>query len=374
MFDQLQHTNYDGSQQMLNIIDRYIAKIFLGFFASGLIVFVTLFIAINYMTEIAQYKAPADAVIRYYLLMAPSQVYLFLPVACLLGTIFTLSSLSRTNELVALFSSGMSLARISMPILIPVVLISGLGFWANDRLLPMVNQKKNYTLFVDIQKRPGLYSTVKTNKIWYRSGNMLFNIKTLQADKGAAQGLTMYYFNSAWQLIQMITAQEVKLQGPNWDLFDGTVTLFTSDSSIPLTQDFKRKTIAVGEDTADIQKSSRSTETLSVGELSRFIAHNKASGLDTLRYEVDYQAKFAFAFAAIVMSFLGIPFSVTRQRAGGDAFNFGATIVLAFVYWAAYSSGITLGQHGALPPMIAVWVPNLAMVALSVIFLLRLRR
>lgn len=359
---------------MFNIIDRYIAKIFLSFFAGGLVVFVTLFIAINYMTEIAQYKAPGDVVIKYYGLIAPSLIYQFIPVACLLGTIFTLSQLSKTNELVALFSSGMSLARVSLPILVWVVLISSAGFWVNDRLLPIVNQRKNYVLYVDIQKKPGLYSTVKTNKIWYRAGNQLFNIKTLQAEKGRAQGLTMYYFNGAWQLIQMITAAEVKLSGQTWELTKGTVTLFTKDSSIPLTQDFDKKTIAVAEDTADIQKSSQSTDTLSVSELKKFITRNKESGLDTLRYEVDYHAKFSFAFAAFVMSFLGIPFSVTRQRAGGAAFNVGATIVLAFLYWAAYSSGITLGQHGAMPPLMAVWVPNMVMVALSAIFLMRLRR
>lgn len=359
---------------MFNIIDRYISKIFLGFFLGGLTVFVTLFVAIDYMTNIAQYKAPAESVLHYYMLLAPSQVYQFLPVACLLGTIFTLSQLSRSNELVAMFSSGMSLARVAMPILAWVIILSGLGFYMNDRLLPMVNQKKNYILYVDIQKKPGLYSTVKTNKIWYRSGNVLFNIQTLQADKGQAQGLTMYFFSSTWQLIQMITAQSVKLMGPTWELSDGTVTLFAQESSVPMTKDFKTKTISVAEDTADIQKSSQSTETLSVSELKRFISRNKESGLETLRYEVDYHAKFAFAFAAFVMSFLGVPFSVTRQRAGGAAFNVGATIVLAFVYWAAYSSGITLGQHGALPPMIAVWVPNLTMIALSAIFLIRLRR
>jgi lipopolysaccharide export system permease protein len=359
---------------MLQIIDRYISKIFLTFFAGGLIVFVTLYIAINYMAEIAQYKASAEAIIKYYLLFTPSQIYLMLPVACLMGTIFTLSALSRSNELVALFSSGMSLARIATPILVLVVLISSIAFWLNDRLLPIVNQQKNYVLFVEIRNQPGLYSTVKNQKIWYRSGNVLFNIKTLQADKGTAQGLTMYYFNNAWQLIQMITAQDVKLQGSTWELAKGTVTLFSKDTSVPLTQDFVAKTISVSEDTADIQKSSQSTDTLSLAELRRFISRNKEAGLDTLLYEVDYHARFSFAFAAFVMSFLGVPFSVTRQRAGGAAFNVGATIILAFFYWSAYNSGIIMARHGTLPPMIAVWLPNMAMVGLSAVFLMRLKR
>ncbi len=358
----------------MTIIDRYIAKLFLSFFAGGLIVFVTLFVAVDYMGNLTRFNASGAAVMQYYLLAVPSLIYQMLPVACLMGTIFTLSTLSKTNELVALFSSGMSLARISTPILFLVVLISAVAFGLNDRVLPIVNQKKNYVLYVEIRKQPGLYSTVKTNKIWYRSGNVLFNIKTLQADKGTAQGLTMYYFDSDWHLIQMITAGNVRLEGSKWNLEQGAVTLFSQESTVPMTQSFTSKTIAVADDTADIQKASESSDTLSVAELKRFIIRNKESGLDTLRYEVDYHAKFSFAFAAFVMSFLGIPFSVTRQRAGGTAFNIGATIVLAFVYWASYSSGLALGRHGALPPIAAVWVPNMAMVALSAFFLLRLKR
>ena len=178
----------------------------------------------------------------------------------------------------------------------------------------------------------------------------------------------------------MITARDVKLLGDNWELDKGTVTLFAGssspkdDSSAPMTKDFDKKSISVSEDVKDIQKSSGSTDSLNLSELKQFIKRNKEAGLDTLRYEVDYFAKFSFGFAAFVMSSLGIPFSVSKQRAGGSAFNVGITIALAFGYWAAYSSGITLGRHGALPPLLAVSVPNIAMVILSGFFMVRMKR
>lgn len=359
---------------MFTIIDRYISKLFLAFFIGGLIVFVTLYITVDFMSNLVRLNASTPALIEYYLLAVPGILYQMMPVACLLATIFTLSVLNRNNELIALFSSGMSLARVSTPILLMVMLISAVSFWLHDRLLPVVNQQKNYVYYVEIKKQPGLYSTVKTNRIWYRSGNVLFNIKTLQADKGTAQGLTMYYFNGAWDLIQMITAQDVSLNGRTWDLSNGTVTLFSSDDNVPMTQNYVSKSITVSEDTSDIQQSAQGTDTLSVSELKRFIQRNKESGLDTLRYEVDYYAKFSFAFAAFVMSFIGIPFSVTRQRSGSSAVNVGVTILLAFGYYAAYSSGITLGRHGAIPPMAAVWLPNIVMVVVAAIFLFRLKR
>lgn len=362
---------------MFNIIDRYIAKLFIAFFLGGLSVFVVLFVTVDFMTNISRYGAPGSSVARYYALFVPGIAYQMMAVSCLLGTIFTLSTLNKNNELVALFSTGMSLARVSTPILVLVVVISSVSFWLNDRLLPTINQKKSYIEYVEIKKKPGLYSTVKSDKIWYRSGNILYNIKTLSAETNTAQGLTMYYFDSAWRLIQMITAKSVKLEGQSWTLSNGAVTLFTNDpkgTNVPMTQNFQAKTIAVSEDTGDIQKSAQSTDTLSVKELKRYIDRNKAAGLETLRYEVDFQAKFSFAFAAFVMSFLGIPFSATKARQGGTAINIGITILLAFGYYAAYSSGITLGRHGALPPIMAVWIPNIAGIIVSIFFLFRLKR
>ncbi len=356
------------------LIDRYIARLFLGYFFAGLIVFVTLYVTVDFMSQMGHYQASPAAFGVYYLFAIPAVVYQMLPVACLMATIFTLSTLNRNNELVALFSSGMSLARISTPILVFVVLISATGFWLNDRLIPIINQKKNYVLYVEIKKQPGLYSTVKTNKIWYRSNNILFNIQTLQPEKSEAQGITMYYFNSAWQLIQLVAADRVQFKGSLWELKNGSVTLFTKESSFPMTQDFAEKTITMGEDTKDLQSTTQMTESLSLRELGRYIQKNKEAGLDTLRYEVDYQAKFGFAFAAFVMSFIGIPFSVSRQRSGGTAFNIGICIGLAFVYWAAYSSGLTLGKHGLVPPLVAAWVPNGIMVVISTILLLRLKK
>ncbi len=359
---------------MVSIIDRYIAKLFLGFFIGGLVVFVTLFVTVDYMSNFVRSDAPVQSIISFYLLSLPALIYQMMPVACLMGVVFTLGSLGKTNELVALFASGMSLARVSLPILSLVVLISSVSFFLNDRVVPILNQKKNYVLYVEIKKQPGLYSTVKKDRIWYRSGNALYNIKTLQPDAATAMGLTLYQFDSAWRLAQMITAQTVKLSGTTWDLSDGTVTIFPTDTNVPMTQDFKAKRITVSEDAKDLQSSGQSTESLPLHELRRYITRNKEAGLNTTPYEVDYQAKFSFALAAFVMSLIGIPFSVGKARSGSAAFGAGITIGLAFAYWAFYSSGLTLGKHGAIPPVLAAWAPNVLMSAFAVFMLVRIRK
>lgn len=359
----------------MQLIDRYILKLFLFFLAAGILVFVTLFLTVDILSfAVRNAEAGTTALIKYYSYHTPTVIYQLVPVACLMATLFTLSTLNRTNELLALFSVGMSLRRISAPILISVAIVSVLSFGLGDQVLPRLIQKRNYVEYVEIKKRPGLYSTVKTNKIWFRTENILFNIKTLNPEDSTAQGITLYYFDPEWNLTQLIAANRVEMKGNLWDLKDGLVTLFASESSFPLTKSFKSKAITMNEDLRDIQATSNSSDLMSLKELGRFIERNKEAGLDTLRYEVDYHAKFGFAFAAMVMSLVGIPFSVGGARSGGTFKNVGICLLLAFLYWVAYSSSLTLGSHAVLPPILAAWGPNLIVSAAALFFMKRLKR
>jgi lipopolysaccharide export system permease protein len=164
------------------------------------------------------------------------------------------------------------------------------------------------------------------------------------------------------------------MKGSLWDLKDGLVTLFASESSFPLTKTFDDKTITMNEDLKDIQSTTDSAEIMSLKELSRFIERNREAGLDTIRYEVDYHAKFGFAFASLVMSVLGLPFSVSRSRSSNAFVNLGICLALAFGYWTAYNSAQSLGHHGALPPIVAAWGPNLLAILVAWFFLVRLKR
>lgn len=359
----------------MNRIDRYTSGLFWASFIGGSLVFVTIFLAVDAMSTMVSHKGISlGTLMNYYVYYTPEIFYKLLPIACLLGVILAISAMNKANELVALFAAGMSLFRITLPLLMWVAIISGVAFVAMDRLGPAMTRKKNFILFNDIEKKPGMYSVVKTNKIWYRSKNAIFNIKTLSVQGDTAQSLTLYFFSPEWDLLQMITADKVELGPSTWNLIDGSVTLFTGNSSFPVTSQFKTKRIAMGEDAKDLQSTGQTSDMLSQTELAHFIQRNKDAGLDTVRYEVDYHSKYSYALAGLVMCLLGIPFSVGRARSGGTMANIGIVIVLVFAYWVLLNSSLTLGTHGHINPIVAAWAPNLLMGGLSYFFLLRLKR
>ena len=349
-------------RRMFSLADRYILKTFLGFFIAGLVVFITIFLSVDALSLTMRFPdASGSSLVNYYSFYLAEVIYQMFPVACLIGVLFTLSTLNRSSELLAMFSCGLSLMRVCTPIFLSVGVLSAIFFTAADQLLPRFVQLKNYTYYHEIKKRPGQYSTIKTDRIWYRSKNTIFNIKTINRQKATAEGLTLYQFSEAWDLAQMITAAKVELLGRQWKLIKGSITLFTDATSFPLTQDFDEKIISIDEEIGDIQSSFNSVDVLSVQDLKRYIQKNKEAGLDTVSLEVVYHDKFASLVAAFVMVLLGIPFSVTSNRSGGVMLSVGFCLISVVVYWTLKNSFLTLGHHGHLPPVIAAWGPNLLM-------------
>lgn len=335
---------------------------FLLFFIGGLVVILTLFLAADFVS-MTRFQAPLEVLIRYYSYYTPNIVYQLVPAACLVAALFTLTNMNKSNELVALFSLGQSLARVSLPLLVLCALISVFSFFVGDRILPTLNQKRDYVYYVEIRKRPSRYQTVKTNRIWYRSENIIFNIQSLEADQGRAQGLNMYYFDQDWRLVQLVKAKDVRfLSEKSWELLNGTLTLFADESSFPITQSFDSKTVQVSEDIADIRAAPKTSEIMSLKDLNRFITKNKELGLNTMRFETDFHAKIAFAAAGFMLVLLGIPFTTKRERSGGNMLSIAIASGLAAGYWISFGASVSLGYNGILPPLIAAWLPNILLV------------
>lgn len=360
---------------MFGRIDRYLLGLFWGAFAAGLLIFLTLFIATDAMSLLVKYKGVSSIVfLNYYAYFAPEVIYKMLPVACVVGMVITISTLNKGSELVALFASGLSLFRISRVLFISITILGIFSYYLSDQLMPLFNKQKNFIFYSEMEKNPSLYQTIKTNKIWYRSKNAIFNIKTLNAEGNKAQGLSLYFFSENWDLVQMLTANSVLMNGEQWVLKHGTVTVFDKESSFPLNDKFVEKTIVMSQDAHDLRSTGQTSDILTQAELSRFINKNKEAGLDTIRYEVDFHSKFSFALAGLVMSLLALPFCVGHSRGGGMAKNIGICLGLVLAYWILYSTSQTLGSHGQLSPILAAWSPNVIMTAMGVFLLLRSNR
>ena len=76
-------------------------------------------------------------VLRYYITLFPEGFVQILPITLLLALLFCLTNLGRHNELTAMRVSGVSLARLALPLLGVGALATALVFVAGERLVPL---------------------------------------------------------------------------------------------------------------------------------------------------------------------------------------------------------------------------------------------
>ena len=350
---------------MFVLIDRHISKAFLTHFLSGLVVFLTLFFVVDFVTSLMRFDVSLSTLGRYYGAYSFQICYQFIPVAAMVGVVFTLSELNRNKELTALFSLGISLGRVLFPIFFWTFVLFGFSFFLGDQVIPVTKQKRDYIYYGEMKKTPGLFSTVKTDKIWYRSGSVLFNIKFLDSENHKAFGVTFHYFSPDWHLEQLISSREAFIHEGNWELLDGKKITFTDNMTTPVVEKFKTKTIAVDKELSDIQSTSSASDFLSLKELGRYIKKNKEAGLNMTSFEVDYHNKFSFPFTIFVMALMAVPFVIGHQRSAGFTKNVFLIIAMTFVFWVLHSFFISFGRHGQVPPVIATWGPNFLMLLLT---------
>jgi len=124
---------------------------------------------------------------------------------------------------------------------------------------------------------------------------------------------------------------------------------------------------------SDFQVVQKDVETMGYMELKRYIQKLQSEGYDATRYVVDLHGKIAFALVGIILTVIGIAFSLRSERSGGIAQGIGVGLILGFSYWLVFAFGMSLGRSGTLSPLIAAWFANILFAAGSVWLVWRIK-
>lgn len=82
-------------------------------------------------------------------------------------------------------------------------------------------------------------------------------------------------------------------------------------------------------------------------------------------YLLEFHKKFSIPFACLIFVLFAFPISLMARRSG-RAVGFGLGLLVSTVYWGLLFMGQTLGMRLELPPLLAMWLPNLLVLAAAV--------
>jgi len=359
---------------MHKLIDRYLLKRFLINLGIAILTWIAIFLIVDIIENISHFidkKASIEQFSMYYLYYIPYIISLTLPVAMLLSTLFSLSTLAQNNEIVAELSSGISLYRILSPILIAAFFISIAAGFFNELIVPEANQRRLDIMRYDVQHkiRPSLKS--RSNIYVQDTADRTISLGFFNGrDKLGRNVSIKTYRNSI--LTERIDAEKMIWKNGNWLLKKVKVRHFKGNV----------ETLAILNDTLftdtriepkELLLLQKKPEEMSYVELNKFIDNLQAIGADIKKWLVERYLKLSLPFANFIVVLLGAPLA-SRKRRGGMGFNFGISLLVSFIYFFIIRTGQVFGHQGSLPPLLAAWLGNLVFLTIGLYALLAVRK
>ncbi len=346
----------------MRLLNRYLLRHWGRFFFLALATFVGIYLLVDFFEKVddfIEHRAPLTLYLTYFLNKIPLIVSQVSPLAMLMGMFMTLGSLSRSNELTALSACGVSLLRLTAPLLGVAALFSLLVLASNEYLVPLCLKKTNHIWHNEMKGKPE--ATSRQDRLWVREGNQLINIRLAFPDQQLLQGITSYTLGPHFNLLSRSdAAQATFAAGAGWTCDDVIVRNVAADSGHLVAVDQQDQArLALTRTPEDFKVSLQKNEEMGYGELRALAQKLQAEGYDATRYRVDMQSRLATPFANIIMAFLGIPFALQRGRGSSLAMGVTISIGIGIVFFLIQATLLAFGYSGVLPAVIAVWAPNL---------------
>ena len=358
-----------------SILDRYIARTYVGHFVMVLVAFWSISVLVNFMDlfdEVQRNHIKGALVFHYYAFGTPAMVHLMMPVAVLIAVLITFGVMSRRNEITAMKAAGISVYRASAPMLALGTLACLLMFALSELVLPAMNKVANRDRNV-IKGRPPQSSSMLERRWILGSDGRLYNYDYLERGPRPG-GITLYGLSIydvdpvRWDLRDRLYAARASWNGVSYDLERGWRRSFGASPAFHAFDQARTREI---EPPSYFNQEERESDTLGFKELRRHIASLQKLGLDVTALRVQLHRKISFPVVTVVMTLIGIPFAFVVARRGA-LYGIAAAIVIAIFYWGCLAIFEALGSTALLPPVLASWAPNILFGAAGLYLMLTL--
>lgn len=357
----------------MNIIDKYILKKYLFTFAVMLALFVPIGIIIDVSEKInfmIENKVPFLAIAIYYYHFIIYFANLLFPIFLFLSVIWFTSKLANDTEIIAILSSGISFTRFLRPYVIGASIVSVIILLMGFFIVPKSSEGFNNFRYTYL--RSGGNDQMRgenTNVFRQLSKDEYLFVNSFDVSSKTAYNFSYEKFKKD-KLDYKISAKRIQWnpKTKNYTMYDYVKrTVGELDDKI---EKAEKKDAKFNFDLDDLTPVVYIAETLNLGELNKFIEKEKNRGSSNINvYQVVLYKKYSIPVSAFILTIIAVAVSAMKRR-GGMGLSLAIGIALAFAYVFFDKIFGTLAEKSSLPPLLAVWFPNIVFGILA-IFLLR---
>ena len=352
-------------------LDRYTLKIFLNTFG---ICFAALFIVMfieDFQDNLSAFKESEDTAWllgKHYLVKLPSLLAFILPYSLMLGLLWALGEMSKSQEIVSMIQTGRSVPRVVAPLVGVGVLTTLLCMIFNYHWAPYADSQEKKILDqakgkVVSEAKHVAYQSDDDSRQWY--------IGAFPAETEHEKPLKSVSISVMDQDNHL--SQRIITKSATWSLEDRKWTLQT-----PVIFNYSGKDISVKKHTEDIIYSWPETPfqiinpglkppLLGIPGLTSWLANHRDHPLSDKRsYLTHWHYRFAQPFICLITILLAAPLGIVFNRRGVGG---GVAVAIFLCAGMIFCSTVfpTLGESGHLSPIAAAWATNLLFSFVAVI-------
>lgn len=297
----------------------------------------------------------------------PYQIYLFFPIASLLGVLLGLGMMAHHRELVVMRSAGVSVTQITLAILQVAFILMLLVTWLGESWIPQFNR-----LAVDekVQSIMGGQSLRTQYGVWLRDDNDFIFVGSAQTNQ-LMTGLLQFHFDEQHHLEHIMKMQRLEWSKDHWEAYGVEQTSFFPDHTA--VQHIDHMPWQGKLQPTLMQLSNVTPDEMTFKQLYRYISAHHDYDQNISNETLVFWQRLMQPFSTLVMMLLGIPFIFGPLRAStiGGKMVLGACFGFTFYTFNHFLG--SMSQVFQLSPIMAATLPTLLFALIGGAMLVRVR-
>lgn len=362
----------------MRLLDRYVLRNFAEPFLICFFGFIAIWLVFDLYDngpDFIEAHTPLPLVGRFYLMQLPQIILLSVPVGLLLALLYSLSRMSRHNEIIAMLTAGRSITRVIMPLLAVGLLLTVLCLVLNWEWAPHAEGLKKVMLDeITKGKKAAARQAIEGHLFRDRINGRTWFVTKLRPNSSRLDGLHITQQDSSGNITKKWYADRADFDAAKrvWVLRDGMSVTFNLEGDITASDQFLKGTRVVRdwpETPWRIASSVLDAGNLSVPELKEYLQYNADFPAAQLApFRTNLADRIAFPWSCFVVVFIAAPLGIVFTRRGvlagvaGSLFIFFGMIMLRYLF-------LALGKGSRLDPVVAAWLPNVLFLAIGIALL-----
>jgi LPS export ABC transporter permease LptG len=359
------------------LVDAYVLNGFLFYFfviLTALVLLTEVFTFFELVSDMIKNQITMSTMLEYLFYLGPQLIYEETPISVVVATLICFGVMTKNNEVTAFKAAGVSVYRLAVPVLFAAAVVSSLLFVFDHYYIPDANRRQE-ALRSQIKNKP-VQTYLRPDRQWvYGMGRRIYNYRYLDPREAIMSKVNVYEFSKHdFRVEHQISADRAQWRPEQrcWVFSKGLsnkIDKFGNDTGALFEQASFPELV---EPPSWFVKEEKQYKEMNFQELARYIREVRASGLDTIRLQVQYHKKFAVPLFALIMALLSVPFAFIAGSRGamtGVGISFGITIA----YFSVGTLFEQIGNLNQLPPAMAAWSPDILFVLCGLYFMTRMR-